>query len=291
MHKSLSNKKVLITGATGYIGSNLVSQLIRLNCDITCVNSSKQLKENSDGFDVENITYCDSIESLEPAFQHGKFYAIFHLAGFQALNLNSQTLNTTLNSNINFGCHILELSRQYDAEHLIYAESFFQFDQKGDYLPRNLYAASKQAFSDILLSYAINGLKSTSLVLFDVYGPYDSRNKLFNRLDQAFYSQEKLLLTPGKQIHYAIYITDVISALCDAAIIQKNNSFDRFWIAGEGLTLKETVELWSKIKQKKLNISWGGVEYFPHQVLNPFIGEKIPGWNAKVKLHEGLKTI
>ena len=291
MYKSLTNKKVLITGATGYIGSNLLSQLIDLNCDITCVNSSKQAKENPNGFDIENVTYFDSIESLEPAFKKGKFYAIFHLAGFQALNLNSQTLNITLNSNIIFGCHILELSRQYDAEHFIYAESFFQFDQRGDYLPRNLYAASKQAFSDILLSYAINGLKSTSLVLFDVYGPYDSRNKLFNRLDQAFYSQERLLLTPGKQMHYAIYITDVISALCDAAIIQKNNSFDRFWIAGEGLTLKETVELWSKIKQKKLNISWGGVEYFPHQVLHPFIGEKIPGWNAKVKLHEGLKTI
>ncbi len=291
MHKSLTNKKVLITGATGYIGGNLLSHLIELNCDITCVNSSKQPKENSNGFDIENVTYFDSIESLEPAFKKGKFYAIFHLAGFQALNLNSQTLNTTLNSNITFGCHILELSRQYDAEHFIYAESFFQFDQKGDYLPRNLYAASKQAFSDILLSYAINGLKSTSLVLFDVYGPYDSRNKLFNRLDQAFYSQERLLLTPGKQIHYAVYITDVITALCDAAIIQKNNSFDRFWIAGEGLTLKETVELWSKIKQKKLNISWGGVEYFPHQVLNPFIGEKIPGWNAKVKLLEGLKII
>ena len=47
--------KILLTGATGYIGSNLVSQLIRLNCDITCVNSSKQLKENSDVFDVENM--------------------------------------------------------------------------------------------------------------------------------------------------------------------------------------------------------------------------------------------
>ena len=143
----------------------------------------------------------------------------------------------------------------------------------------------------MLLSYSINSLKSTSLVLFDVYGPSDLRNKLFYRLDRAFDSQEKLLLTPGKQIHYATYITDVISALCEASIMHKKNSFDRFWVYGEGLSLKKTVELWCKIKKKNLNIIWGGVDYFPHQVLKPFVGKTIPGWNARVELHEGLKRI
>jgi len=291
VYKSLTNKKVLITGATGYIGSNLLLCLSELNCEIVCVNSPRKTKKILKSPKIQNFTYEGSIQSIEHIFKQGRFFAIFHLAGYQALDLNNDTINITLNSNILFGCHLLELSRKYDAEHFIYTESFFQFDEKGDYLPRNIYAASKQAFSDILLSYSINGLKSTSLVLFDVYGPSDKRNKLFNRLDNASKTKEELMLTPGEQIHYATFISDVISAICDAAILNKKNTFDRYWVYGEGFTLKKTIEIWSKIKAKKLNISWGGIDYFPNQILNPYVGKKLPNWSAKIKLDEGLSII
>jgi len=291
LYKSLENQKVLISGATGFIGASLLLQLLELGCDVTCVNSSNPLNEKYKNLKVTHVTYSNSIVSIEPAFRKGTFYAIFHLAGYQALDLNSETLNTTLNSNIMFGCHLLELARQYNTEHFLYAESFFQFDEQGSYLPRNIYAASKQAFSDMLLSYSINGMKCTSLVLFDVYGPLDSRDKLFQRLDQACDSQTELFLTPGMQMHYAIYITDVVSAFCHAATIYSGDAFNRFWVFGEGRTLKSTIELWCKIKEKSLSISWGAVSYFPNQVLKPFTGKKIPGWESQVSLSEGLKKI
>ena len=290
-YKSLTGKRVLITGSTGYVGRNLLLCLLELNCEIVCVNSPKKTNKIFKSPKIQNFNYDGSIQSIEHIFKHGRFFAIFHLAGYQALDLNSNTLNITLNSNILFGCHLLELSRQYDTEHFIYTESFFQFDEKGDYLPRNIYAASKQAFSDMLLSYSINGLKSTSLVLFDVYGPSDERDKLFNRLDNASKTQDELMLTPGEQIHYATFISDVISAICHVAVLKKENTFDRYWVYGEGFTLKRTIEIWSEIKAINLNISWGAIDYFPNQILNPYVGKKIPNWSAKIKLHEGLSII
>ena len=289
--QSLPFKKVLITGATGYIGKSLLTKLLELKCDITCLNSSQPLEDDFKNFDVTHITYTGNIASIVPAFENGRFDYIFHLAGYQAKKLNAEELNTTLSSNIIFGSHLLEIARHYDAEHFIYAESFFQFDENGSYMPRNIYAASKQAFSDILLSYSLDGLKSTSLVMFDVYGPADSRDKLFNRLEKASKSSQELALTPGNQKHYAIYISDVVAAFCFAAEDQTTNSFNRYWVAGEGITLKQTIEQWCKIKQKALSIKWGGVDYFPNQVLQPFIGEKVPGWSAEVFLEEGLKKI
>ena len=44
-------------------------------------------------------------------------------------------------------------------------------------------------------------------------------------------------------------------------------------------------------KAKKLNISWGAIDYFPNQILNPYVGKKIPNWSAKIKLDEGLSII
>ena len=203
MHKpniDLQNKTILVTGAAGFIGSNLVIELLKTteNIHIVGIDSMndyydvsikeyrlKQIESVADGcvgskfdFVKGNIADKSLIESL---FSKYKFAVVVNLAAQAGVRYSITNPDAYIEANIIGFYNILEACRNYPVEHLVYASSSsvygsnkkipYSTEDKVDN-PVSLYAATKK--SNELMAHAYSKLyniPSTGLRFFTVYGP------------------------------------------------------------------------------------------------------------------------
>lgn len=192
---SLDGKTVLVTGATGFIGSNLVKRLFNEFPDIKIVG----IDSVTDYYDV-NIKYgrLAEIEALNrdwtfvkasiadksivnDLFSEHHFAVVVNLAAQAGVRYSITNPDAYIESNLIGFYNILEACRHYEVEHLVYASSSsvygsnkkvpYSTDDKVDN-PVSLYAATKK--SNELMAHAYSKLyniPSTGLRFFTVYGP------------------------------------------------------------------------------------------------------------------------
>lgn len=192
---SLEGKTVLVTGAAGFIGSNLVKRLFRDFNNIRVVG----FDSITDYYDV-NIKYerLKEIESLgrdwrfvkanladktvvDQLFAEEKFAVVVNLAAQAGVRYSITNPGAYIESNLIGFYNILEACRHNEVEHLVYASSSsvygsnkkvpYSTDDKVDN-PVSLYAATKK--SNELMAHAYSKLyniPSTGLRFFTVYGP------------------------------------------------------------------------------------------------------------------------
>ena len=192
---SLEGKTVLVTGAAGFIGSNLVKRLFHdfQNIKVIGIDSItdyydvkikyNRLKEIESlqrdwTFVKGNIADKETIENL---FTENKFAVVVNLAAQAGVRYSITNPDAYIESNIIGFYNILEACRHHEVEHLVYASSSsvygsnkkipYSTDDKVDN-PVSLYAASKK--SNELMAHAYSKLyniPSTGLRFFTVYGP------------------------------------------------------------------------------------------------------------------------
>ena len=192
---SLDGKTVLVTGAAGFIGSNLVKRLFNEFPDIKIVG----IDSVTDYYDV-NIKYgrLEEIEALNrdwtfvkasiadkvivnDLFAKHHFAVVVNLAAQAGVRYSITNPDAYIESNLIGFYNILEACRHYEVEHLVYASSSsvygsnkkvpYSTDDKVDN-PVSLYAATKK--SNELMAHAYSKLyniPSTGLRFFTVYGP------------------------------------------------------------------------------------------------------------------------
>jgi CDP-paratose synthetase len=288
--------KVFVTGATGFIGKNLVNKLIELNFEITVNLHSDKPSPFSDEVKTYRLNEMD-IQSDIDFFKKSKFSGIIHLASLYLTAHQPEEAIELVNSNIRFSTHMLECAAQAGINWFINTGTFWQNYENASYSPVNLYAASKQAFECIAQYYIeTNKINFCTLRLSDTYGPNDSRPKIFNLFDKIAKSGETLEMSPGDQVLDISFIDDVINAFILLAQyletkkpIQENGAV--YAVKAEKCyTLKELVAVYEGVTDKKLNINFGGRPYREREVMIPWQnGKVVPGWKPYVSLEAGLQ--
>lgn len=213
----LKNKTILVTGAAGFIGSNLVKELLKTVSPITVIgldnmndyydvsikeyrlkeidNLIKQFPQSSWKFIKGNIADKKLITEI---FEENSISVVVNLAAQAGVRYSITNPDVYIESNIIGFYNILEACREFSVEHLVYASSSsvygsnkkvpYSTDDKVDN-PVSLYAATKK--SNELLAHAYSKLyniPSTGLRFFTVYGPagrpdmayFGFTNKLIN---------------------------------------------------------------------------------------------------------------
>ena len=196
----LTNKKILVTGAVGFIGANLVMELLRTVPGVSIVG----LDSMNDYYDVSLKEYrlarIDRLAGEHPdctwefvrgnladralidgLFEAYGFHVVVNLAAQAGVRYSITNPDVYIESNIIGFYNILEACRRYPVEHLVYASSssVYGSNKKVPYAvedkvdnPVSLYAATKK--SNELLAHAYSKLyniPSTGLRFFTVYGP------------------------------------------------------------------------------------------------------------------------
>lgn len=288
--------KALITGATGYIGSNLVKRLVNENWDVDVITrSNSNLYPINNILDKLNIHIHDgTTQGMIDICKKANPEVVFHLAASCIPNHQSKDINTLFSSNILFGTQLLEGMSKNNIKYLINTGTSWQHYKNYQYNPVCLYAATKQAFEDILKYYIeAEGLIAITLKLFDTYGPNDPRRKIINLLKDIAISGKELSMSPAEQYIDLVYIDDVVEAFLKAAKKIKNNfniKQECYAVSsGNPMKLKDLVKIFEKVYGKKLKTTWGRRPYRIREVMFPWNnGKVLEGWKPKISIEEGI---
>lgn len=295
--KSSSDKRALITGATGYVGSNLVRHLLAQSWDVHIItrpdSDLKVLEATLSNITVHrhDATSLGMVEVLAKA----KPEVVFHLASKFLVQHETEEIDALIGSNLLFSTQLAEAMAVNGVKYFVNTGTSWQHYNNESYSPVNLYAATKQAFED-MLDYYIEAydLKATTLYLFDTYGPDDHRAKLISLLWKSAITQQPLSMSPGEQMIDLVHIDDVMRAYTQAAdaLLTQESGHTRFGISsGRPMRLIDLIEVFQRATKKSLPITFGGRPYRAREVMQTWRSyKKLPGWTPRIQLSEGLLT-
>lgn len=287
---------VILTGATGFIGGHLARRLITEQEAVhAIVRSTSDVTRIPDGVvshihDGTAAGLCEILKCVQPDI-------VFHIAGQFVDRHTIDDIGSLINSNITFGVELAESMVRAGTTRLVMAGTSWQYFAGPSYAPVNLYAATKQAVEAVLRYYVdAEGLRIISLKLFDTYGPGDTRGKIWSRLVRMRPEDPALPMSPGGQLIDLVHIDDAVTAFVTAAQRLRDDLVvdmeDYAVCTGDLRSLREIVNLIEKTLHRPIHIDWGGRPYRPREVMIPWShGASLPGWQALVRLEDGIKTI
>ncbi len=285
-------KRAVVTGGNGYVGSSLVKHLLAEGWTVhAIVNENHQrldplLPQNHIHVSTKDfVDAADLVTRLQPD-------AIFHLAAVYAEPVSVGCIRAMIEANLVLGATLLfAASRCAVAPVFVNTGTFWQFAPDQSYAPNTLYAASKQGFQDILTYYSRQGgLPSTTMVLYDVFGPADDRPKLWNRITRCAPGTH-LPLSPGTQHLSLVFIDDVVDAFLIAAqrLLAGEALQPLYSVAAkETISLRDLLQQFNQASRLQLSFGWGELPFWEGVVQRPWVGERLPGWTPR---HDVLPSL
>lgn len=292
------HRRALVTGATGYVGRHLARYLVNGGWKVSIVVRPKSdLLCLADVRDVIEVQVHDGTSAgMIDVVTNSRPDTVFHLASLFIAQHRSEDIAALVTSNVLFGTQLIEAMSIAGCTQLINVGTSWQHFAGADYNPVNLYAATKQAFDDILRYYLeATPLKAITLSFFDSYGPDDSRRKLIWLLRDAALKGTRLHMSPGEQCIDLVYIDDVVTACLRAAELLRtqNSSHAHYGVSsGAVVSLRHLVAMIERATGKTLCIDWGGRPYRPREVMVPFCPHPpLPGWAPSISLDQGIARV
>jgi len=291
-------KSVLITGSNGFIGSSLVQKLLTLGLKVSVLNRTLLKSEKVKNVDhIESFCYDGSQASIKQALTESNCEVIIHLASYFVPRHQPTDVESLVASNLLFSTQLLDVMAQLGIRKFINTGTYWQHYQNANYNPVSLYAATKQAFEDILLYYVSSQqIDAVTLKLFDTYGPDDTRRKVVNLLLEAAVNETPLKLSPGEQKLSLVHVEDVVLAYEIALNLLTNRSGYQHSCYGvahsEVYSLKQIANVVERVTGKKLKTEWGALPYREREVMEPWSNfTPLPGWQPQVSLQQGLAQL
>jgi len=264
-------KKVLITGGAGFIGSHLAKSLLEKGYSVVIVDNfneyyNSQLKRdriskilNGLDFKLYELDICN-LKELKSVFEKEKIDIICHLAAQAGVRYSIDNPFVYEKSNVLGTLNILELSKDYGVEKIVFASSssvygnsnkeyFSEEDDTSS--PVSLYAATKKATEVICHSYhTLYDIPMIGLRYFTVYGPYGRPDMALFKFTGAIIKGEPInVFGDGKMERSFTYIDDIVSGTIKA--MESDFSWEIFNLGSKSVSLLSLIEEIEKNAKKK----------------------------------------
>ena len=300
---------ILITGATGLIGSCLVDLLMRHSfCHIYAMGRNSQRAEQrfadywqQPRFHFIRHDICQSLECTE------NFHYIIHAASNASPNFFQQSPVEVMKSNLDGLCHLVEYGLRHQMKRMVYISSgevygegdgsVFTEESSGhiDILsPRACYPSSKRAAETLCAAYIQEyGADIVIARPCHTYGPYftESDNRVYAQFIRNILNDEDIVMkSRGEQFRSWLYVVDCAVAML--LLLIKGNSGEAYNVANEesNITIRQLAEEIAKIGKKKVVFDLAENGNTTPITKAVFSTEKLNqlGWKPLFSIEEGL---
>jgi nucleoside-diphosphate-sugar epimerase len=280
---------ILLTGATGFLGSHILKNLLNNNFNVIILKRSFSNTWRIDDILDKTIVYDVDKVDIEKTFKENKIDIVIHTA--TKYGRKNESFLEILDSNLFFPLKLLDLLLRYNVK------TFLNTDTTAYNHFINYYSLTKMQFVE-WLKLLDNKIRIFNLKLEYIYGEADDTSKFLPMLIiNLLKGVNTIELTPGNQERDFIYVEDVVNAYIDIILKKDNfsNGFYEYSIgSGESIKIKDLVLLIKKITNNEVTqLNFGALPYRSNEIMYSKANiKKIRdevGWAPKFSLEEGLK--
>lgn len=286
---SRSSKTILLTGATGYLGSNLLRKyLTKTNHKMIIL-----VRSTSNTFRIDDLlskvtVYNTDTDGLEKPFMDHQVDTIIHCA--TDYGRKDASVLQIVEANLILPLRLFEIGRNQGVKSFINTDTIL--DKRISH-----YSLSKNQFKEWLQNYK-NQMVCINVSLEHFYGPGDDNTKFVTSIIHSLINKvPEINLTPGMQKRGFLYIDDVTDAflkLTDYAHQEKNGFYD-FQLANDKVvTIKKSVNMIKQLtKNKTTKLNFGALPYRENEVMEYKANTKSIkklGWKPKYSIEKGFEN-
>jgi nucleoside-diphosphate-sugar epimerase len=271
----LTGRHALVTGASGFVGANLVRALITSRCGVTAVvrKSSDlwRLRDIQDRIETRCVDLTDAT-SLSTLSEGDLRDIVFHVAaeGIRPADGSMSVLDSNLLGSVNLLSHV---ARRGGCQRFVFCSSCSVYGQGSlskETTPlrgTSVYALTKRAGELICRSFHAEGrVPIVVLRLFTPYGPYESSYRLVAGTLLRALNHVDIPLTYGEQARDFIYIGDVVRSLLAAATAEGIEGEIINICTGVSTTIRAVTELILEVTGSKSRLLYGVLPYRSDEV-------------------------
>ena len=260
-------KNYLVTGAAGFIGSAVAKRLISLGNYVVSIDNLSTGKKSNIPEGVVFIEGDCGDPEIYTKVPNKNYDAIIHIAGQSSGEISFDDPVYDIKTNAVSTLLLLKYALDTSCKRFIYASSMSVYGKQPDQRvkegsecnPLSFYGVGKLASEHYLEIYRTYGIETTSLRLFNVYGPGQNLENLKQGMVSIYLAQiheKDLVEVKGSLDRYRdfVYIDDVVDAF-ESCLTGKGSEGEIINIGtGMRTTVEELLALLFELQQKKLNI-------------------------------------
>ena len=300
---SWKNKKILVTGASGFIGSHLTRRLVKEGADVTILVLYDDITNNVRISDVwgklktveGDIRNLDSLKQLK---EHD-FDVVFHLAAYNHVGSSFIHINESFDVNGKGTANLLESTNFKRFVYMSSSEIYGYQEEvpfKENFNPRPLSPYGIGKYSGELycrMKMYVKNMPITIVRSFNNFGPYQSQRAVIPELIIKCLKGEPIETTEGKQTREFNLVTNIVDGLLLAA--EKEEAIGEIINLGSGkdISIADLAKKIHELTGSKSRLKIGSLKYRPTEIWKMYCdsskAKKMLGWEPKVSFDEGLK--
>jgi len=284
---------ILITGATGYVGRNLITYLLsESDYKLFAITRGESNFPSSVTVIKQDVNFDENIVNAKPN-------VVIHLASHLTSQSEVKDIDNLINANIIFGTKLLNALKRTSLQCFINVGSFAEYHYNdGTLNPTYLYAATKSAYRSVLKYYAeLLKFKVVHVIPYTIYGKQNGSKKIMDILFESLNSAELIKMSDGLQSFDFIHIDDVTSFFLQLVknLSKVSNEEVLHLGTGKSNSIREVANIIQNITDKQINAQWGA--NLPRERDTIYacapVGKlkQILNWEAKISIEDGLNII
>lgn len=259
--------RAIVTGATGFVGQNIVNELLKQSIDVIAVD-----------INIENVPsdWNDKVTCVKMNIFDENDYSVlekyqidmaYHLAWAATSGKMRADVSLQLD-NVKYSCKFMEYLVGRGCKRFVFAGSIMEYEAM-EYISQDdskpslgmMYSTAKLTADFMLktLAHSLN-MEYVNVLISNIYGAGEKSPRFLNTMLRKMINNEEIELTHCKQLYDFVYVTDAAKAIVTSGL--KGESMNTYYIGNKKpLPLREFVEIMMEVTKSNSNLQFGKVPY------------------------------